>query len=173
MNPPILLFVCAWILCSSDTDASPKALLPRLLRELQDRGRGDIPAEFALMTLEGIRKEMWWACYPFGVTLALPQGKRKEERCHDLDVQLILVTKTGEPQIPRNSRFLRFTKKKLKFRSRKINYLYTKYDEYITIYLEKDYKMKAVKKIWTTHYPFFDQCRLHAELCIELLANKE
>lgn len=30
--------------------------LPRLLLELQDRGRGDIPAEFALMTLEGIRK---------------------------------------------------------------------------------------------------------------------
>ena len=56
MNPPVLLFVCAWILCSSDPDASPEALLPRLLRELQDRGRGDIPAEFALMTLEGIRK---------------------------------------------------------------------------------------------------------------------
>ena len=56
MNPPILLFVCAWILCSSDPDASPEALLPRLLRELQDRGRGDIPAKFALMTLEGIRK---------------------------------------------------------------------------------------------------------------------
>lgn len=58
MNPPVLLFVCAWILCSSDPDASPEALLPRLMRELQDRGRGDIPAEFALMTLEGIRKEM-------------------------------------------------------------------------------------------------------------------
>lgn len=55
MNPPILLFVCAWILCSSDPDASPEAMLPRLMRELQDRGRGDIPAEFALMTLEGIK----------------------------------------------------------------------------------------------------------------------
>ena len=55
MNPPVLLFVCAWILCSSDPDASPEALLPRLMRELQDRGRGDIPAEFALMTLEGIK----------------------------------------------------------------------------------------------------------------------
>ena len=55
MNPPVLLFVCAWILCSSDPDASPEALLPRLMQELQDRGRGDIPAEFALMTLEGIK----------------------------------------------------------------------------------------------------------------------
>ena len=37
---------------------SPEALLPRLLRELLERGRGDIPTGYALMTLEGVKKEM-------------------------------------------------------------------------------------------------------------------
>ena len=58
MNPPVLVFVCARILCASDPDASSEVLLPRLLRELQDRGRGDIPADFALMTLKAVKNEM-------------------------------------------------------------------------------------------------------------------